>query len=145
MARMMPTSRDYVTSRYNLDTLKPLEELVAENVNVNIPFSNPVTGFTAFNHKAGIHSKAVLNNASTYEILKPEDFGLTRTIQSFHRLTGWNAVKARVQELKVDMTDDQIKQLTVKVKQMADSRPLSVEESDEAIYSFYREINPQQG
>jgi hypothetical protein len=33
MARMMPTSRDYVKSNYNPDTIKSLEELVAESVN----------------------------------------------------------------------------------------------------------------
>jgi len=37
-------------------------------------------GYCAFTHKAGIHAKAILNNPSTYEILKPEDFGLTRYV-----------------------------------------------------------------
>lgn len=45
---------------------------------INIPFNNPITGFCAFTHKAGIHAKAILNNPSTYEILKPEDYGLNR-------------------------------------------------------------------
>jgi homocitrate synthase len=38
------------------------------------------SGYCAFTHKAGIHAKAILNNPSTYEILKPEDFGLTRYV-----------------------------------------------------------------
>jgi isopropylmalate/homocitrate/citramalate synthase len=42
------------------------------------PISN--SGYCAFTHKAGIHAKAILNNPSTYEILKPEDFGLTRYV-----------------------------------------------------------------
>jgi homocitrate synthase len=37
-----------------------------------------VTGFCAFTHKAGIHAKAILNNPSTYEIINPADFGMTR-------------------------------------------------------------------
>ena len=52
--------------------------MVARLVQVDIPFNNYITGFASFAHKAGIHAKAVLNNPSTYEILKPEDFGLTR-------------------------------------------------------------------
>jgi homocitrate synthase len=40
----------------------------------------PCSGYCAFTHKAGIHAKAILNNPSTYEILKPEDFGLTRYV-----------------------------------------------------------------
>lgn len=76
--------------------LREIENLVAEAVEVNIPFMNPITyvgcyftltipdfcdsGYCAFTHKAGIHAKAILNNPSTYEILKPEDFGLTRYV-----------------------------------------------------------------
>lgn len=40
----------------------------------------PCSGYCAFTHKAGIHAKAILNNPSTYEILKPEDFGLKRYV-----------------------------------------------------------------
>lgn len=88
------------------------------------------SGYCAFTHKAGIHAKAILNNPSTYEILKPEDFGLTRYVSigsvvgfrwmfchvgiltfyrcTSHRLTGWNAVKSRVEQLGLTLTDDEV-------------------------------------
>lgn len=78
MARMIVADRDYVLSKYKLHKLKDSEELVAEAVEVNIPFNNYITGFRAFTHKAGIHAKAILNNPSTYEIINPADFGMTR-------------------------------------------------------------------
>jgi homocitrate synthase len=87
--------------------------MVAEAVEVNTPFNNPITGFCAFTHKAGIHSKAIINNPSTYEILNPADFGLTRYVHFASRLTGWNAVKTRVGQLGLAMTDDQIKEVYV--------------------------------
>ncbi len=55
--------------------LRDLENLVADAVCVQVPFNNYITGYCAFTHKAGVHAKAILNNPSTYEILKPEDFG----------------------------------------------------------------------
>lgn len=113
LARMVVSSPDYVHSRYKLKNLKAIEDLVAENVQINIPFNNPITGFCAFTHKAGIHSKAILNNPSTYEILKPEDFGLNRYVSFASRLTGWNAIKSRVEQLGLTMTDDQVKELYV--------------------------------
>lgn len=67
------------------------------------------SGYCAFTHKAGIHAKAILNNPSTYEILKPEDFGLTRYVSIGHRLTGWNAVKSRVEQLGLKLTDDEVR------------------------------------
>ena len=87
-----------------------IEDLVAEAVEINTPFNNPITGFCAFTHKAGIHAKAILNNPSTYEILNPADFGLTRYVHFASRLTGWNAVKTRVGQLGLVMTDDQVKE-----------------------------------
>ena len=45
-------------------------------------------GLTAFTHKAGIHAKAILANPTTYEIINPVDFGMTRYIHFAHRLTG---------------------------------------------------------
>ena len=86
--------------------------MVADMVGVDIPFNNYITGITAFTHKAGIHAKAVLNNPETYEILEPQDFGLTRYISIAHRLTGWNAIKARAEQLNLDMPDEEIKAVT---------------------------------
>ena len=77
LSRMVVTSPEYTKRKYNLKKLKAVETLVADLVEINIPFNNPVTGFCAFTHKAGIHAKAILNNPSTYEIINPEDFGLT--------------------------------------------------------------------
>lgn len=129
---MVVASPEYVKSKYNLKMLKEvssrryvpaldmsladlfqIEDMVADAVEVNTPFNNPITGFCAFTHKAGIHAKAILNNPSTYEILNPEDFGLTRYVHFASRLTGWNAVKTRVGQLGLVMTDDQVKEVYV--------------------------------
>ncbi|KAI5928628.1 hypothetical protein F4810DRAFT_644513 [Camillea tinctor] len=144
MARMMPTSRDYVLSKYKLHKLKAIEDFVAEAVQINVPFNNPITGFCAFTHKAGIHAKAILNSPSTYEILKPEDFGLSRYVHFASRLTGWNAIKSRVDQLGLKMTDDQIKEVTAKIKQMGDIRPLAVDDTDSIIRSFHFELQDGQ-
>lgn len=147
IACLYAANPEYVKAKYNLPMLREIENLVAEAVEVNIPFMNPITcaifffrclilllidlfisGYCAFTHKAGIHAKAILNNPSTYEILKPEDFGLTRYVSigyvilvrtvfyvmlmvSFtrHRLTGWNAVKSRVEQLGLTLTDAEVR------------------------------------
>ena len=102
MARMYAADREGVKQKYNLEKLRDLENLVAEAVQIQVPFNNYITGYCAFTHKAGIHAKAILNNPSTYEILDPQDFGMTRYVSIGHRLTGWNAVKNRVQQLGLE-------------------------------------------
>jgi homocitrate synthase len=110
MARMIVADRDYVMSKYKLEKIKDIEDLVAEAVQVNIPFNNYITGFCAFTHKAGIHAKAILANPSTYEIIDPADFGMKRYVHFASRLTGWNAIKSRAQQLNIEMTDAQYKE-----------------------------------
>jgi len=143
LARMIVGSHDYVTSRYKLHKLKEIEDLVAEAVEINIPFNNPITGFCAFTHKAGIHAKAILNEPSTYEIINPADFGMNRYVHFASRLTGWNAIKSRVEQLGLSMTDDQVKEVTQKIKQMADIRPLAIDDTDSIIRSFHLELQEQ--
>lgn len=48
LARMIVDERDYVLSKYKLQKLKEIEDMVAEAVEVNIPFNNYVTGFCSF-------------------------------------------------------------------------------------------------
>src|SRR5256886_10654743 len=106
---MIVGSHGYVTSRYKLHKLKEIEDMVAEAVQINVPFNNPITGFCAFTHKAGIHAKAILNEPSTYEIINPADFGMSRYIHFASRLTGWNAIKSRVEPLVMILTYDSTK------------------------------------
>ena len=140
MARMIAADRDYVRSKYKLEKLKDIEDLVAQAVEVNIPFNNYITGFCAFTHKAGIHAKAILNNPSTYEIIDPADFGMTRYVHFASRLTGWNAIKSRAQQLNIQMTDAQYKECTTKIKALADVRPIAIDDADSIIRAFHRNV-----
>ncbi|KAF7453096.1 homocitrate synthase [Pyrenophora tritici-repentis] len=137
MARMIVSDRGYVSNKYNLKTLKDIEQLVANAVQINIPFNNYITGFCAFSHKAGIHTKAVLNSPSTYESIDPADFGMTRHIAYASHLTGWNAIKSRAETLKLLMTDEQYKECTAGIKAFVDVRRVNVEEIDNFINEFY--------
>lgn len=141
LARMYTASKDDVLKKYQLQHLRDVENLVAQAVEVQIPFNNYITGYCAFTHKAGIHAKAILNNPSTYEILKPEDFGMTRYVSIGHRLTGWNAVKSRVQQIGLDLSDAQIKQVTAKIKALADIKPMGIEAVDQLLVDFYKNMS----
>ncbi|KAI3655025.1 hypothetical protein MP228_000405 [Amoeboaphelidium protococcarum] len=145
VARMYTVNKDYIKSKYKLHMLRDIENLVADAVSVQVPFNNYITGYCAFTHKAGIHAKAILNNPSTYEILKPEDFGMTRYVSIGHRLTGWNAVKNRVQQLGLHLTDDQIKSVTAQIKLLADVKPQSVEDVDQLLKQYHSEFIEQNG
>ncbi len=136
VARMYATNRDLVKKKYRLKKLRKIDEMVAKMVGVGIPFNNYITGVTAFTHKAGVHAKAILNQPETYEILNPRDFGLTRYISIAHKLTGWNAVKDRAEQLGLALSDQQIKEVTAHIKAMADQKPIDLNDVDELLYRW---------
>jgi len=144
MARMIVADRDYVLSKYNIKKLKEVEDLVADLVEVNVPFNNYITGFCAFTHKAGIHAKAILNNPSTYEIINPQDFGMSRYVHFASRLTGWNAIKSRAEQLGLKMSDSQYKECTAKIKAIADVRKIALDDTDSIIRTYHHNLHNEQ-
>lgn len=135
IARLYTIDRSLVT-KYKLEMLRDLENMVANLVGISIPFNNYITGFTAFTHKAGIHAKALLNNPETYEAINPRDFGLTSYISIAHRLTGWNAIKARAEQLGLQMSNQQIKEVTAHIKALSDTKPLALSDVDTILHEW---------
>jgi homocitrate synthase len=129
IARLYATDARLV-AKYDLPLLRNVDNTVARMVGVDIPFNNYITGITAFTHKAGIHAKAILNNPETYEILDPHAFGMTRYISIAHRLTGWNAIKNRAEQLGLALDDAHIKTITTHIKALADEKQLSLDDVD---------------
>ena len=57
-----------------------------------------------------------------------------------HRLTGWNAVKSRVEQLNLEMSDEQVKDATAKIKELADVRTQSMEDVDKILRIYHTAI-----
>jgi len=131
-----------LVDKYQLNLLYELDHLVAGLVGIDVPFNNYITGYAAFMHKAGIHAKAVINNPETYEVLKPEHFGLTRYIHVAHRLTGWNAIKDRARQLNINLNDEQIKEITARIKSLADIRSLTLDDVDSLLHQQGTQESP---
>lgn len=135
IARVTVEDREQVLERYQLDLLPAIEREVAALVGVEVPFNSCITGSSAFSHKAGIHTKAVLADPSAYECLDPLDFGLNRSILTAHRLTGWNAVRARGTELGVQLTESGAREIASEIKRLADVQRVDAASLDALIMS----------
>ncbi|MBN1874481.1 MAG: homocitrate synthase [Anaerolineae bacterium] len=138
IARLYATAPTLV-NKYNLPLLRKIDNTVAQMVGVDIPFNNYITGITAFTHKAGIHAKAILNNPETYEILDPQAFGMTRYVSIAHRLTGWNAIKNRAEQLGLSLSDETIKAITTHIKTLADEKQISLDDVDSLLRRWANE------
>ena len=133
LARAYVLDKERIKSKYNLTLIRHMERYLEQVADVKVPFNNYITGSAAFTHKAGVHSKAVMQNPGAYEVIDPADFGVERKVQLAHRLTGWNAMKNRVEQLKLTISDEQIKAATAKIKQLADSRSITMDDVDHVL------------
>jgi homocitrate synthase len=125
-----------LVARYDLSLIPTLDTLIAEMVGIPIPFNNCITSPTAFTHKAGLHTNAVLRDPQSYEALDPALFGRTRTVAIAHRLVGWHAIAERARELGIALGETQARRAAARIKALADERPLDGDEVDELLYEY---------
>lgn len=133
IARLYTVAPEELASRYRLEQLRDLERAVARIVGVEIPFNNYLTGDTAYSHKAGIHLKAMMSNAGSYEVIPPAAFGVDRKIIVGSRLTGRHAIAYRARELGLNFGQGELRAITSRIKEMADRGELSEEQIDKVL------------
>ena len=135
IARLYTLDPEALNRKYSLPYLHKLNQLVAEKIELSIPFNHCIVGEAAFNHKAGVHTKAMLNNSRTYEAINPTDFDLNRSILINHKLTGKNSINHRAIQLGLNLDNFQIQAITQTIKNLADRQQLTLENVDEILFS----------
>ena len=135
IARMFSLEPQAVAQRYRVGQLREVERMVARLTGVEIPFNNTITGEAAFAHKAGMHLKSMVANPGSYEIIPPEAFGLSRRLIVGSRLTGRHAIAYRAREIGVTFGESELKEITRRIKELADRGELSEAQID----SFLRD------
>ncbi len=136
IARLYTFDSKELNRKYCLKNLLKLHQLVADKIGVTIPFNHYIVGANSFCHKAGIHTNAILNNPSTYEVINPNDFGLERSILINHKLTGRHALAHRASKLGLNLNQHQINLITREIKSLAEQTQLTEKHIDEILFSF---------
>ncbi|MDQ3396962.1 MAG: homocitrate synthase [Deinococcota bacterium] len=134
LARMYTANPERLQKKYRLELLPELDAMIATMTGLEIPFNNYLTGAYAYNHKAGMHLKAIYLNPGAYEIIPPEVFGVGRRMQIASRLTGRHALARRARELGLTLSDAAIRSVTQRVKAQADRGDLELSEVDALLH-----------
>lgn len=125
-----------LVQRYDLAMLPELDRMVAELVGIPIPFNAPISSPYAFYHKAGLHTKAVLHDPRSYEVLDPTAFGRGRTVAVAHRLVGWHAVAERGRELGITLSETAAREAAAQIKTLGDEHDLDGAMVDDILYAY---------
>lgn len=102
--------------------LYPTSRLVSQITGMPIPRNKAIIGENAFAHESGIHQHGMLKHHSTYEIMRPQDVGLSRTNLVLGKHSGRHAFRERVKELGFEVDDAELNRLFDEFKALADKK-----------------------
>jgi 2-isopropylmalate synthase len=102
--------------------LAPMSRLVSTITGLQVQRNKAIVGRNAFAHEAGIHQDGMLKEPSTYEIMRPDDVGFAKTDLVLGKHSGRAALADRAKALGYTLTGEQVQQLFVEFKQLADKK-----------------------
>jgi 2-isopropylmalate synthase len=102
--------------------LYPTSRLVSNITGLQVQRNKAIVGQNAFAHEAGIHQHGMLAHHSTYEIMRPEDVGFSKTNLVLGKHSGRHALRERVKELGYHLDDEQLNRVFEDFKKLADKK-----------------------
>jgi 2-isopropylmalate synthase len=115
---------DIMPYHTRIDTTKimNISRRVAAVSGFAVQFNKAIVGKNAFAHESGIHQDGMLKNAQTFEIMRPEDVGLSATNLVMGKHSGRAALRAKLKDLGFDLADNQLNDIFVRFKDLADRK-----------------------
>lgn len=101
------TRADFYGVRTNINTqrLFPTSRLVSGITGMAVQRNKAIVGQNAFAHESGIHQHGMLQERTTYEIMRPEDVGIIGTNLVLGKHSGRHALRDRVTSLGYQLDD----------------------------------------
>ena len=120
----MRVRHDIMPYDTGIDTTKlmHISRRVATVSGFPVQYNKAIVGKNAFAHESGIHQDGMLKNAETFEIMRPEDVGLTETNIVMGKHSGRAALRSKLKDLGFDLADNQLNDVFVRFKALADRK-----------------------
>jgi len=114
--------RDGLPFSSGIDTTKlsQASHMVSRITGFPVQYNKAIVGKNAFAHESGIHQDGMLKNAETYEIMKPEDVGVSKTSLVMGKHSGRHAFRDKLESLGYELTDDELQDAFKRFKALAD-------------------------
>ena len=93
--------------------------MVATLTGIFVQANKAIVGENAFAHESGIHTRGVTVKPLTFEPIKPELVGRTRKLVA-GKLAGTRGIKAELEEVGIHPTEEQLKEIVQRVKDLGD-------------------------
>jgi len=122
-----------LTTGINTKLLYSTSQLVQQKMGIAVQPNKSVVGENAFAHSSGIHQDGVIKNRETYEIMNPEDVGVSHSSIVLTARSGRAALAYRAKNLGYHLTKDELDILYPEFLNWAD---INKEVNDEGIHQL---------
>jgi 2-isopropylmalate synthase len=109
-------------SGINTEEITRASRLVSRMTGYEIQPNKAIVGRNAFAHEAGIHQHGVLANPLTYEIMDATSVGLAKSEIVLGKHSGRHALRNALEELGYALDEEQLNQVFVHFKDVADRK-----------------------
>lgn len=118
------TREDVFRCRTNVNTkeIMTTSRLVSNITGSVVQPNKAIVGANAFAHEAGIHQDGILKQKQTYEIMNPEDIGLTQNKLVLGKHSGRHAFQDKLAELGYSLSKEELNKAFERFKQLADKK-----------------------
>ena len=132
---ILKTRKDILGLETNIVTeqIYPSSRLISGITGIMVQPNKAIVGDNAFAHESGIHQDGLLKDKSTYEIMKPESVGISRSTLVLGKHSGRHAFKTHLAELGYDLTAENLDRAFERFKKLADKKKEVFDEDIEAI------------
>ncbi len=121
------------TTAIDTTRIYPTSRLVSMITGIVIQPNRAIVGANAFAHEAGIHQDGVLKNPMTYEIMKPETIGLSRSSLILGKHSGRHALYSHIADMGYNLSEEELDTVFEKFKRLADRKKTILDEDIEAL------------
>jgi 2-isopropylmalate synthase len=120
MVTHVRADRHPFTTTINTPELYATSQLLVGLTGQRVQANKAIVGANAFAHEAGIHQDGILKDRRTYEIMRPEDVGVSAATLVLGKHSGRHAVQRRCEQLGLELSRFEIDRVYRGVIALAD-------------------------
>jgi len=114
--------------------------MVADMLGMPVPANKAIIGTNAFSHSSGIHVDGFLKNRQTYEIMRPEDVGITESKVVLTARTGRAGLRSRLENLGYELSKPELDTMYQRFLTVADKKQEVLD--DDLVALIHDELPP---
>ncbi len=133
----------HLTTGIDTTQLVRTSKLVSLRTGVAVQVNKAIVGANAFAHESGIHQDGMLKHQETYEIMRPETVGASKTLLVLGKHSGRHAFAVRLRELGMALEGEALDSAFKRFKTLADKKKCITDADLEALAASESGRGPQ--